>query len=81
MLFAEILDQIAHLTDLVGIKPAGRLVENEQIRFVHQRIRQAHALPITFRKRADQFFLDLFQPAKFLHVADTLCDFGDAALL
>ena len=74
VLFAEILDQVAHLTNLIWIEPARWLVENEQIGFVHERVRQSHALPITFRKRPDYFFLHFFQSAKLLHVADALRD-------
>ncbi len=65
----EVFDQLAHLADLVGIKAARRLVENEQIGFMHERIGQADALPVAFGKCADQFFLDVFQSAKLLHVA------------
>ena len=74
MLLPEILDQIAHLPDLVGIEAAGGLVENEQIGFVDERVREPDALPVTFRKRADDFFLNLFQPAQLLHIADAFRD-------
>ena len=63
MLPSEILDQLADLADLIGIQSAGRLVENEQIGFMDEGVRKADALSVTFGKRADQFFLHLFQPA------------------
>ena len=37
LLFAELLDQIANLDDLVGIEPARWLVENERNRIVDER--------------------------------------------
>ena len=74
VLFAEILDQVAHLPDLVRIEAAGRLIENQKIRFVHERIGQADPLPVTFRERADEFFFHVFQSAKFFHIANPLRD-------
>ena len=71
------LNQLAHLPNLVWIKTDGRLIENEQIGLVQKRIGQTDPLAITFRKRADQFFLHLFQAAKFFHVADA---FGNATM-
>ena len=49
----EIFYQLAHLADLVGIKAARWLVENEQVGLVDERVSKADALPITFGKRAD----------------------------
>ena len=71
---SEILNQLSYLADLIGIKTAGRLVENEQIGFMDKSIGKADALSVTFGKRADQFFLNLFQPAKLFDVAHALTD-------
>ena len=64
MLLAEVLDQVAHLANLIGIEADGRLVENQQIRFVHERVRQADALPVTFGKRADDPIFHVAQTAQ-----------------
>ncbi len=59
MLAPEIFDQLTHLPDLIGIEPARRLVEDEEIGLMDERIGQADPLPVAFGKRADQFLLDL----------------------
>src|SRR2546421_12706898 len=72
MLLAEILDQLAHLSDLVWIETDRRLVENEKLGLIQERIRESDALSITFRKRADKFSFHLGQAAKLFHVANPL---------
>ena len=72
VLFSKILDQVADLANLVWIETARRFVENQQIRFMDERVSEAYALPVPFRQRADDFFLHFFQPAQFLDVAHAL---------
>src|SRR6202034_911261 len=45
--------EIADGDDLAGIEPTGRLVENEQLRIVEQRLAYGDALPITPRQLPD----------------------------
>ena len=71
VLFAQIFDQFAHLPDLIWIETDRRLVENEKIRFVQQRVRQANPLTITFGERADQLLLDFLKSAKFFYISDS----------
>ncbi len=56
VLFAQVLDQLAHLADLVWIEADGRFVENEKIGLVQQRVRQADPLAITFRQACRSVF-------------------------
>src|SRR4051812_33479185 len=74
VLFPEVLDQLADLSDLVGIEANRRLVENEQIRFVQERVGQSNALTITFREGGDELLLDVLQSAEFLDVTHTFRD-------
>ena len=46
VLFAEALDQLADLDDLLGVKADRRLVENDHRRIAQQRLRKADALAI-----------------------------------
>ena len=48
---AEVADQLAHLADLAGIEADGRLVEDEQIGLVQQRVGQSNALTVALRER------------------------------
>ena len=48
VLFAKILDQLAHLPYLIRIETDRRLIENEKIRFMQKRVGQSDALPVTF---------------------------------
>ena len=47
VLAAELLDQLAHFRDLLRVQASRRLVEDQHIRVVNQRLRQAHALAVT----------------------------------
>src|SRR5207249_9603226 len=77
VLFAQILDYLAHLTDLIWIETDSRLIENEKIGFVQKRICQTDPLAITLGESTDHFPLHLLKTAKFLYVANTL---GNAAV-
>src|SRR5207244_5221322 len=44
----QVLDELTHRADLVRVQPDRRLVQNNQLRFVRQRVRQTDALPVTF---------------------------------
>ena len=47
-------DDRAHLDDLHRVEAAGRLVEDEQLRLVHQRLGHADALPVAVRQAGDR---------------------------
>ena len=51
---AKTLDQVAHFDDLLGVEADGRLVENDHVGIVHQRLRQADALLVSAREPLDQ---------------------------
>ena len=41
---SKLPDQVARLASLAGVEPRGRLVEDEGLGLVHDRLRQPHAL-------------------------------------
>ena len=57
---------------MIWIEADGRLVENEKIRLVQERVRQTDPLAIPFGQGTDQFPFDLLETAKFLYIANTL---------
>ena len=59
VLAAQRLDGRAHLDDLHRVEPAGRLVEDQQLRLVHQRLGHADALPVAVRQAGDELVVDL----------------------
>ena len=59
VLAAQLPDQVAHLDDLHRVQAAGRLVQDQQRRLVHQRLGHAHALPVAVRQAADQLAVDV----------------------
>src|SRR5262249_28311236 len=64
----ERLDERPDLGDLLGIEPDRGLVEDEDFRIAHERLRQADALPVPLRERADQSVLDVGDHATINHV-------------
>ena len=67
---AEFADQLADFADLVGVEPDRRFVEYHDVGAVHDRLRDADALLITFGQRADQFFGDIGKAAARQRVVD-----------
>ena len=59
MLAAQRADELAHLDDLHRVEAAGRLVEDQQLRLVHQRLGHADALPVAVRQAEDQLVVHL----------------------
>ena len=53
-LVAKLQDQIAHLAPADGIEPGHRLVEDDELRIVDERLREADALHHAFRVLADR---------------------------
>ena len=51
--------------DLVRVQADGRLVQDDQFRLMHQRVRQADALPIAFGELADDAPAHIGQAALF----------------
>src|ERR687888_1144967 len=78
MLLTQVLDQLAHLSDLVWIEADCRLIQNQQVRFGKQRIRKSHPLAISLGKRPNQLVLNALKATKFFYVPNTL---GDATML
>src|SRR6266487_3556307 len=74
MLFPQILDQLAHLSDLVWIEAYCRLTQNSQVWFSEQRVRQSHPLSISLGQGPDQLVLYALETTKFFYVANTLSD-------
>jgi hypothetical protein len=60
---AKLFDELSNGTNLVWIQADGWLIQNNQLRFMHERIGQSNALPITFGKVTDDFFLHVGQSA------------------
>ena len=54
-------DQLAHLDDLARIEAVGRLVEDEDLGIVHQRLRNRHSLAVTARQHPRGFSDDRAQ--------------------
>ena len=63
---------VAGLDDLLGIEAGGGLVEDQHVGIVDDGLREADALPVAFRKLADQLVADIADGA-------ALHDFVDAA--
>ena len=71
---AQFPDQAAHLQNLRGVQPDGRLVQYNDFRFTQQRGGNAHPLAVTLRQIADQPPPGALQPH-----AVTDCLYGFAA--
>ena len=55
MIAGQVLDQLTGLDDLLGVEAGGRLVEDEDVGIVDQRLRQADALLVALREPRAQF--------------------------
>jgi len=55
-------DQLAHGPDLPRIQPDGGFIQNNELRLVHERVREADALAVTFGKMPDDFAAHVFSP-------------------
>src|SRR5581483_529974 len=53
VLSSQVLDQLARLNDLLGVKPGCRLVENQDVWIVNQRLCQPHPLPVALGEFTD----------------------------
>jgi hypothetical protein len=51
---AELADQVAHLVLLVRVEAVGRLVEDQHLGLVHQRLREAGAVAVALGERVDR---------------------------
>ena len=54
VLFAQFTNQLTAGPDLGGVQASGRLIQDEHRRIREQSVRQADALPVAFRQRADE---------------------------
>ena len=62
----QLADQRADLADLVRVEPDGRLVEDDHVGVVDDRLRDADALLVALGQRADQPVADVGQAAALL---------------
>src|SRR4029079_2504924 len=74
MLVTQVLDQLPHLSDLVWIEADCRLIQNQQVRFSDQRVRESDPLSISLGEGPDQLVLNALETTKFFYVANTLTD-------
>ena len=58
------VDVFAELADLVRIQPSRRLVHDQHVRIVQQRLRQPYPLPVTPRQLPDRLLQNLLQHAE-----------------
>ena len=65
-------DQLARFDDLFRVEAGGRLVQNQHVGIVDDRLRQPDALPIAFRKLADQLLPHIGDGAALANFVDTL---------
>ena len=70
------LDQLARFDDLFGVETGSRFVENQHVGIMNDSLCQPHALPVTFRKLADQFIADVAHCAALSHFAHPAGNIG-----
>ena len=68
----ELADRLANFTNLIGVEPGGRFVENKDIRFVQQDLGHAHPLPVPAREFSDRFAENSLKGAQFDDGVDTV---------
>ena len=71
-------DQLPHRTDLIRVEADRRLVQNDQFRLVHQRVRQSDALAVAFGKLPDDAPAHVRQTALLHHRRHALARFFPA---
>lgn len=81
-LFSDFEDEVANFDDLVGIETGCRFVEDEDIGFMHDGLRQPDALSIAAREGVDGLVKDVRKPAECGGFADGFVAIfcGDEAL-
>jgi len=77
-MWLEIADHVAHLDDLDRVETAGRLVENEELGLVHDRLPDANALSIAVREIRDRLVADVGQVGELDDLWDAALHFGGA---
>ena len=66
----QLLDQATSLDDLLGVETGGRLVEDQHLGVVNQRLRQTHALPVALRQLAARTTSHVADPGSRHHLFD-----------
>ena len=69
-------DDLAHLVFLVGVEPVGRLVEDQHLRIVQQRLRHPDAAPVALRQGFDRLVQNLGDVDHLDHPADAQLGFA-----
>ena len=59
----QVFDELPNDANLARVKADSRFVQNDQFRFMHQRVGKPDALAITFGKLPDDSFADIRQAA------------------
>ena len=69
-------DDLAHLVFLVGVEPVGRLVEDQHLRIVQQRLRDPNAAPVALRQGLDRLVQNFGDVDHLDHPADAQLGFA-----
>ena len=69
-------DDLAHLVFLVGVEPVGRLVEDQHLRIVQQRLRDPDAAPVALRQGLDRLVQNFGDVDHLDHPADAQLGFA-----
>ncbi len=69
---AQALDQVSSFVDLLRIETGRRLIENQHVRVVNDRLRQTYTLAIAFRQFTQQLVLHIRNRAPIANVIDSL---------
>ncbi len=72
LVFPHALDEVAHFVLLVGIEPVGRLVHDQDVRVVDQRLREAGAVLVALGKRVDALVEHALEKTQFDRAVDRL---------
>ena len=68
----ELLDQLARFDDLLRVEAGRRLVEDEHVGVVDERLREADALPVALRQLAAQAVRHVVDARALHHLLDAL---------
>ena len=72
LVLAHALDEVAHLVLLVGIEAVGRLVHDQHVRIVDQRLREAGAVLVALGERVDALVEHVLEEAQLDRAVDRL---------
>ena len=76
VLSGEIFDEVASLVDLLGVEAGGGFVENQDVRIVNDRLREADPLPVAFGELAEELVFYVGDGTALGNVIDTFLQLG-----